>query len=362
MKRTLISSLVASFICLVCCSQNVDKTNLDAYFDTLAKNDKFMGSVAVFKNNELIYSKYVGFSDIEHGIKANENTKFRIASISKTFTAVLILKAVEENKLNLNQTIDKFFPTMINADKITISHLLYHRSGIHNFFDVNWLDWNTQFKTEQKMIELIAKTESDFEPDSKASYSNSNYFLLTYILEKVYKKPYSKILEEQIINPIGLKNTYYGGKINIKNNECNSYKFFGIYSVNGYTGIGNWEIEVEKDMSLLSGWGGIVSTPIDLNIFSEALFNGKLVSTNSLIQMKTIKDSFGMGLIQMPFYNKTSFGHSGGIEGFQSLFAYFPDDNISIAYTANGINCNVNDIAIALLSAVYDKPFEIPKF
>jgi D-alanyl-D-alanine carboxypeptidase len=362
MKRTLISTLVASFICLVCCSQNVDKTDLDAYFDSLAINDKFMGGVVVFKNKELIYSKYVGFADIEQGIKANENTKYRIASISKTFTAVLILKAVDDNKLNLNQTIDKFFPTMINADKITITHLLYHRSGIHNFPDDIWLDWNNQFKTEQEMIEIIAKSGSDFEPDSKASYSNINFILLSHILEKIHEKPYSKILEEQIINPIGLKNTYYGGKINIKNNECNSYKFFGIYSANGYSGIGNWKIEAETDMSLLLGCAGIVSTPIDLNLFSEALFNGKLVSTNSLIQMKTIKDSFGMGLFQMPFNDKTSFGHPGGIDGFASMFAYFPDSNISFSLTANGMNCKVNDIASAVLSAVSDKSFEIPKF
>lgn len=99
MKRKLILSLVASIICLVGCSQNVDKTNLDAYFDTLASNDKFMGSIAVLQNNEMIYSKSVGFADIEHGIKANENTKYRIASISKTFTAVLTLKAVDDNIL-----------------------------------------------------------------------------------------------------------------------------------------------------------------------------------------------------------------------------------------------------------------------
>jgi CubicO group peptidase (beta-lactamase class C family) len=321
-----------------------------------------MGSVAVFKNKELIYSNYVGFADIEHGIKANENTKYRIASISKTFTAVLILKAVDDQKLNMNQTIDKFFPTIINADKITILHLLYHRSGIHNFPDSIWLGWNTQFKTEQEMIEKIAKSGSDFEPDSKASYSNINFILLSRILEKIHEKPYSIILEEQIIKPTGLKNTYYGGKINTKNNECNSYKFIGIFSVNGYTGIGHWKTEDETDLSLLLGCAGIVSTPIDLNLFSEALFNGKLVSKNSLIQMKTIKDSFGMGLIQMPFNDKTSFGHPGGIDGFASMFAYFPNSNISFALTANGMNCNVNDIASAVSSAVYDKPFEIPEF
>ena len=351
MKKTLILSLTVSFVCFTGLSQNIDKTKLNAYFDTLANNNRFMGSVAVSQNDELIYAKSVGFADIEQALKANENSKYRIGSISKTFTTVLVFKAVEENKLNLNQTIEKFFPTIDNADKITITQLLYHRSGIHNFTNDNWLDWNTQPKTEQEMIEIIAKAGSDFEPDSKAIYSNSNFVLLTYILEKTYQKTYSEILEEKIIRPTGLKNTYYGGKINTKDNECNSYKY-----------IGNWKIEPETDMSIPLGAGGIVSTPIDLNLFSDALFTGKLLSENSLKQMKTIKDSFGMGLLQMPFYDKAGFGHTGGIDGFGSLFVYFPDGNISFAYTTNGINCNGNDIAIAVLSAVYNKPFEIPEF
>ena len=352
MKRTLILLLAVSFTNFAGFSQNIDKEKLDAYFDTLANNNRFMGSVAVSKNNELIYSKSVGFSDIEQGLKANENSKYRIGSISKTFTAALVFKAVEENKLNLNQTIDKFFPSINNADKITITHLLYHRSGIPNFTDdKSYLDWNTQPKTEQEMIEIISKAGSDFEPDTKASYSNSNFVLLTYILEKIYKKPYSEILKEKIVNPVGLQNTYYGGKINIKNNECYSYKYAE-----------GWKIESETDMSIPLGAGGIVSTPIDLNLFSEALFTGKIVSTNSLQQMKTIKDQFGMGLFVMPFYDQIGFGHTGGIDGFGSMFVYYPDSNISFAYTSNGINYNGNDIAIAVLSAVYNKPIEIPEF
>jgi len=352
MKRTLILSLAVSLISFTGFSQKIDKAKLDAYFDTLANNNKFMGSVAVSKNNEVIYSKSVGFIDIEQRLKANENSKYRIGSISKTFTTVLVFKAIEENKLNLNQTIDKFFPSINNADKITISHLLYHRSGIHNFTDAkSYLDWNTKPKTEQEMIDIISKAGSDFEPDSKAAYSNSNFVLLTYILEKIYKQPYAKILEEEIIKPIGLKNTYYGKEINITDNECHSYRYFE-----------NWKIESETDMSIPLGAGGIVSTPIDLNLFSEALFTGKLVSANSLQQMETIKDHFGMGLFQMPFYDRIGFGHTGGIDGFTSMFVYFPDSNTSFAYTANGINYIGNDITIAVLSAVYNKPFEIPKF
>jgi len=211
---------------------------------------------------------------------------------------------------------------------------------------------HTQPKTEAEMIEIIIKSGNDFAPDEKMAYSNSNYILLTYILEKIYKKQYSEILREKIVNPLGLKNTYLGGKINTQNGECNSY----IFSNKG------WEHQAETDSSQALGAGAIVSTSTDLIKFSYALFNGKLISGNSLLQMKTIQDFYGMGLIQMPFYDKTGFGHTGGIDGFRSVFAYFPTGEISFAQTSNGLNFNGNDISIAILSAVYDKPFEIPKF
>jgi CubicO group peptidase (beta-lactamase class C family) len=285
-------------------------------------------------------------------MKASENSKYRIASVTKTFTAVLALKAEEENKLSLSQTIDKWFPTIGNADKITIEHMLYHRSGLHNHVDefVN-SNRHTQPITETEMIEVIIKGGNDFEPDTKMAYSNPNYILLTYILEKIYEKPFSKILEEQIANPLGLKNTYLGEKINTQKGECNSYTF-----------LNNWELAPELDISQALGAGAMTSTSADLVTFIHALFSGKLIYENSLMKMKIIKDFFGMGLIQVPFDNKTGFGHTGGIDGFRSVFGYFPTGDISFAYTSNGMNFNGNDISIAVLSAAYNIPFEIPEF
>ena len=208
MNRKLILSVAVSLFSYVGFSQIIDKSKLDTYFDVLSSNNRFMGSVAIAQGGKLIYSKSVGFADVEQGLKASDNTKFRIASITKTFTVVLSLKAVEENKLSLNQTIDKWFPTIGNADKITIEHLLYHRSGLHNHVDelVN-SGRHTQPITEKEMIEVIIKNGNDFEPDTRMAYSNPNYILLTYILEKIYEQPFSKILEEKVTNPIGLKNT-----------------------------------------------------------------------------------------------------------------------------------------------------------
>jgi CubicO group peptidase (beta-lactamase class C family) len=353
MTRKLMLSLAVSLVSFAGFPQNIDKVKLDAYFNALSENNRFMGSVAIAQGDKVIYSKSVGFTDVAKSLQANENSKYRIGSISKTFTAVLALKAVEENKLSLSQTIDKWFPTIGNADKITIEHLLRHRSGLHNHVDeFVKLNLHTQPITEREMIEVIIKGGNDFEPNAKMAYSNPNYILLTYILEKIYEKPFSKILEEKITYPLGLKNTFLHEKINTSSGESNSYNF-----VNN-----KWELAPELEVSQALGAGAITSTPTDLVTFIHALLSGKLISENSLITMKTIQDHLGIGLIQMPFYDKTGFGHTGGIDGFRSVFGYFPTGNISFAYTSNGLNFNGNDISLALLNAAYEKPFEIPEF
>lgn len=353
MKKTILTTVLFLTLSQIGLAQtNFDKTKLDKYFNSLEQNNKFMGSVAVSKNGEIINTKSIGFADVENNIKATENSKYRIGSISKSFTTVLILKAVEQNKLNLNQTIDKWFPTIKNANKITVKHLLSYRSGIHNFTDdEDYLTWNTQPKTEKEMIEIIAKGGSDFEPDSKAEYSNSNFVLLTYILEKTFTKSYSNLLQEFIVKPIGLTNTYVFGKINPSNNECKSYRF-----------VGSWKIETETDFTIPLGAGAIISTATDLTKFADALFDGKLLTNESLEIMKTIKDGYGIGLFQYSFNKSVNYGHSGGIDGFSSFYSHFPDDKISYALTSNGTNFNNNDISIAVLSAVYDKPYDIPVF
>ena len=353
MKKAVLTTLIVLTLSQIGLAQtNFDKTKLDNYFNALEQNDKFMGSVAVSKNGEIIYKKSIGFADVENNIKATEKSKYRIGSISKTFTTVLILKAVEENKLNINQTIDKWFPAIINAKEITVKHLLSHRSGIHNFTNnKDYLTWNTQPKTEKELVEIIVKGGSDFNPDSKAEYSNSNFVLLTFILEKTFSKSYSDLLQEFIVKPLGLTNTYVFGKINPLNNECKSYSFEG-----------TWKLETETDYTVPLGAGAITSTPTDLTKFADALFNGKLVTNESLEIMKTIKDGYGIGLFQIPFYNSVGYGHTGGIDGFSSVYSHFADDKTSYALISNGTNFNNNNISIAVLSAVYDKPYEIPTF
>lgn len=352
MKRITITTFLIGILTQFGFAQTIDKTKLDTYFNVLEESNKFMGSVAVSKNGEIIYAKSAGYADVENNLPASENSKYRIGSISKSFTAILVLKAVEENKLDLNETIDKWFPAIKNAKQITVKSLLNHRSGIHNFTDDDdYLTWNTQPKTEEEMVEIIARGGSDFNPDSQAAYSNSNYVLLTYILEKTFEKSYADLLQEYIVKPTGLSNTYVFGKINPDNNECKSYKFAG-----------TWKSETETDYSVPLGAGAVISTPGDLTIFADALFGGKLLKPESLELMTTIKDGYGFGLFRFPFYQRMGYGHTGGIDGFSAVYTHFPDDSISYALASNGSNYNSNDISIAVLSAVYGKPYEIPVF
>lgn len=351
MKKTLITSLISLFT-IACFSQTFNAKRLDSLFQILEQKENFMGSIAVSQNGKLLYSKAIGYSDLEASRKATTQTKYRIGSISKTFTAVLILKAVEEKKIALNKTLDLYFPEIENAKKITIENLLNHRSGIHSFTDDDdYLTYNTLPKTEKEMLALIVKGKSDFEPNSKAQYSNSNYVLLSYILEKIYKKDYAAILKTKITQPLGLKNTYFGGKTNIQNNESHSYIFGG-----------EWKRETETDMSIPMGAGAVVSSPTDLTLFMEQLFAGKIISSQSLSLMKTMTENYGLGLFEFPYYEKKSYGHTGGIDGFRSVASYFPEEKLAITLTSNGLAYPNNNVLLCALSCYYNKPFELPTF
>lgn len=325
---------------------------LDSLFQILDVNNRFMGSLSISENGKVTYSKTIGKADLASGKSSDKITKYRIGSISKMFTACLVFQAIEENKLSLTQNINRFFPKITSAKEISIGNLLNHRSGIHNFTnDTSYFNYYTASKSQKEMLEIIQASGSDFKSNSKAEYSNSNYILLSFILEKIYKKSYEELLDIKIIQPQGLKNTYFGKKLELEKNECASYRFSG-----------KWELEKETNSSVSLGAGGIVSTTEDLLFFISNLFAGKIINTASLEQMTKLEDGYGMGIFPVPFYDKKGFGHTGGIDGFSSFLYIFPEDKISIALTSNGSRFNNNDIAIAALSDCFDKPFTLPSF
>jgi CubicO group peptidase (beta-lactamase class C family) len=334
--------------------QSLNKSKLDSLFNNLAEKNKAMGSVTISKNGIQLYSKAIGYSSISENEKkpADLSTKYRIGSISKMFTATMILQLIEEGKTELTIPLSTYFPTLPNASKITVGNLLNHRSGLHNFTDEpDYLEWMTVPKTHDEMLSVISKYKVDFQPNERFSYSNSNYVILGYIIEKIENKDYTAALKNRITSKIGLTDTYFGNKTDIKNDESYSYKFSK-----------GWQQQPDTDLSIPGGAGSIVSTPKDLTKFIEALFSLKLLSEKSLNLMKTMTDGYGLGMFQMPFYSKTGYGHNGGIDGFASVLGYFPEDSLAVSYCTNGQVYPVNDILIGVLSICFNKEYAIPAF
>jgi D-alanyl-D-alanine carboxypeptidase len=353
-RRLLYIAILLLLVIKVSISQNLNTLKIDSLFAILAENNQAMGSVAISKNGVEVYSKAIGYSliDGDKRLAATPQTIYRIGSITKTFTATLIFQLIDERKLALTTTLDKFFPTVTNASTITIGNLLNHRSGIYNFTnDPSYLTYYTQSKSPQEMVAIISKYKSDFEPGTKYSYSNSNYLLLGFIIEKITKKSYAAILKKRITSKLNLTHTYVGSKIDVTKNESYSYHF-----------IEKWIQPAETSMTLVQGAGALVSTSVDLTKFITALFANKLISKASLQQMKTLTDGYGMGLFQVPFGERRAFAHNGLIDGFNSMLLYFPDDNLSVAYLSNGQVYSMNDILIGVLSIYYNKSYKLPDF
>src|SRR5215204_966056 len=289
--ESLFATLLTLALCIAGNAQTLDKAKLDQFFDRLAEKNKAMGSLTIAKDDKILYTRSIGYSQV-NGTEKKPLTvanRFRIGSITKMFTAAMILQLVEAGKLKLTDTLDKFFPQIPNAKKITIVQILGHRSGIPNVRrDQNSQgNVNTTPIAKDEILALIAKATPDFEPDAKHSYSNSGYFLLGLILEKLTGKPYGEALKERITSKIGLKDTYTAtGSLDVNKNESLTYMNL----------VGDWKQVPETHPSILFGGGAIVSTANDLARFIQALFGGKIVSKESLDQMKTIRDGEGLGM------------------------------------------------------------------
>lgn len=351
-----IKTTLAVLCCLALCNkgitQSIDTAKLNRLFDRLLEKNKGMGSITIAKDEKVIYTRSFGYGQITETMKKplTGDTKYRIASITKTYTAVMIFQLVEEGKLKLGDHLDKFFPQIPNAGKITIAQILSHRSGIP---DLTVDDgWRSQPRTHEEVIAAIAKGKPNFEPGSQHLYSNTGYVLLGYIVEKAGGKPYQEALVQRITSKLGLKNTYLGvGNTNPGNNESLSYRYMGA-----------WKEAPEMNLSVPAGAGAIISTPTDMARFIQALFDGKLVSKNSLEQMKTMRDGEGMGMESFSFAGKTLYGHTGGSNVSGSWLAYEPTEKLAMAYTTNAKIYPVKDIIAGVFDIYWNRPYQIPTF
>jgi len=327
-----------------------DTEKLDAFLQALYDNGKWRGAVTISEDSNVVYDNAWGQLTSD-GPVVNENTLYRAGSITKMYTSTQIFQLAEEGKLKLTDKLSSYFPDVANSDKISIDQLLNHHSGIFNYTNDENFD-PTEEVSKQDLYDLIASYESQFEPGSEGSYSNSNYILLGGIIEQLDDRTFKESLQTRILSRINANETTYLKSINSSDNETISYQYTG----------SEW-IDVEPwDLSQAGAAGAIAATGSDLHLFIQALMSGKLISAESLAAMKTLTDEIGHGIFRFPFNEKWAYGHSGGLEGFRTLLGHFDEENVTASLLSNGLNYNNNDIMIGVLSIVFGEDFEIPSF
>ncbi len=330
---------------------------LDAYFDHIEKHDQGHGALVIRKAGQEIVRRSYGHADPISKTAYQENSLFLIGSISKVYNAVITLKHIEQGLLQLDDTIVTFFPDFPKGKQITIEHLLRHQSGIKNFTQgEQYENFRTIPQTDRTHLERISRIGFDFEPGSDFKYSNSGYVLLRLINQKVANASYQDLLTQFIVEPLSLKHTRIPDS------------FVEPDIVRGFSKVGEWKItEKPTHPTIPMGAGSIVSTPAEVALFFEALMNSRLLKPETLAQMQLKTDGFkpdmqGLTIYQIPFGERLGWAHNGGIDGFMTIVGHFDDGDVTFSHMSNAVQYMPNDIHIAMLSAVYDKPHALPDF
>jgi CubicO group peptidase (beta-lactamase class C family) len=353
MKRVFLSLFVLAITIPARAQSQAKYQKIDSLMNHFSRSDKFMGVLSIREKGKPVFEKAYGYADVETRVKATPDTKYKIGSVTNVFTSVMIFQLVDEKKLKLDTKLSEFFPKVKNAEKIKISDLLGHSSGVFNMTgDAGFEDIKGKLQSRKQLLDRIESYNPVFEPGIKAEYSNTNYLLLGFIIQDITKKTYKEAVYERIVKRAGLKNTYYFSKINPKKKEAYSYKFAD----------GKWVKQQEYHESSAGGAGGLQSTASDLTLFAKALFDGVLTSKESLAEMTKMEMGFGRGLFAFPFGERKFLGHNGDIEGFATVLGYYPKDDVAISLMLNGVNTEIDDMMIGILSCYYKLPYRFPNF
>lgn len=352
--------LVVSAFLLVFCPLRIANGQIDGFAEqakaVLAKVDSDQSpaiAVLVARDGQIVFQGAAGLADLEEKIAATTDTKFRIGSITKQFTAVAILKLAEEGKLQISDPLSKYFPDFPDADGITLEHLLTHTSGLQSYTEkADFYSRVTQPVEPQDLIDWAKNDERDFAPGTDFHYCNTGYFLLGEIVAKVSGKSYAEYLDSTFFKPLGMANT------GVYDNSAPPKQIAKGYSLldEKYSLALNW------DMSWAGGAGAIYSTVGDLFIWNEALHGGKVINRDSLkaattvVKLpkgKTASMSYGYGLISSTHRRLPLIGHSGGLQGWMADLLYFPEQRTTVVAMTNAMpgNPELNPQMIARMSA-----------
>jgi CubicO group peptidase (beta-lactamase class C family) len=354
-----------SFILLLPFTQihaNEKATLIDSLLSTYHRYRLFQGTVLVAENGQVIYKRGFGQAVINENIANAPDTRFRIASLTKAFTAMLIMQLVEEEKMELDDCISDFLEDYPGnkGDLINMHHLLSHTSGIPDYvnFPVFWKEYNTRLNSPDELITLFADSTLEFVPGAGSRYSNSNYVLLGKIIEQVSGKSFASLLKEKILGPLGMTNSGFNNSDSNLHNEAQGYN----------RGLFAFTASPYQHMSGLYAAAGMYATAEDLFIWDQALYSETLLSAKFRDYLFTPDwNGYGYGWQALDIVIGSSIDtfevtmHNGGISGFRSRIIRIPESRHTIILLQNCSMETLNQISDKILAILFDEPVEFPR-
>jgi D-alanyl-D-alanine carboxypeptidase len=290
-------------------------------------------SVGVALGDTIILDKGYGQADLENALPATGASAFRIASVTKQFTAAAVLRLAEQHKLALDDDITKYVDYPTQGRAVTIRHLLTHTSGLKSYTDVpGFFDHTSNDLSPQQVLDPVRGLPFDFEPGTKWAYCNTGYHLLGLIIERVSGVPYAKYMQDEFFTPLELTHTRYDETHDIIPGRARGYAVMNGVPANA----------PYLSMTIPYSAGGLLSSAGDLVRWQLALNAGKVLFADSRTQMTTpgtladgSRTRYGMGLFMDDVDGHPNLMHEGGIPGFNSILVYFTNEKLSIAVLSN---------------------------
>lgn len=366
LSRTAFVAVIAFVATLTVSFAQTKTTQLDDLLNKYTEYGQFNGSVLVADHGKVIYKKGFGLANREWDIPNAPDTKHRLGSITKQFTAMLIMQLVAEGKLDLQATISKYLPdySKVNGKKITIHQLLNHTSGTPNYtsFPNFFKELSRNPYTPTEMVRMYADSILDFTPGERFSYSNSGYITLGAIIEKVTGKSYEEVLQEKIFTPLKMNNSGYDHHNTILKKRAAGYEMKGSKPENA----------PYIDMSTPYAAGSMYSTVEDLFIWDQALYTEKLLPKKYMDMMyEKYVPAFGqyygygwsVGYFPIGSTKDSTeiIGHGGGINGFNTLITRMPKEKSTIILLNNTGRAPLEDITIAINGILHGATYDLPK-
>lgn len=301
-------------------------TKADAYVQSWVRDRQFRGAVLVAQDGQPTFRKAYGKANDEWDIPNTPDTKFRLGSITKQFTAVAILQLAEKGKLKLDDPIKIYYPDAPAAwDRVTIHHLLNHTSGIPSYTDLpGFMAQRSQ--NPLKPAEIVKLTQNrplEFQPGEGYKYNNTGYILLGVVIEKASGQSYATYIQKNLLEPLGMRDSGYDLSAPIIKKRASGYQPDGTNAP-------------FIDMTLPYAAGSLYSTVDDLLKWEQAMYTEKLISKASFEKMTTPgKGEYGYGIVSQTLFGKKAHGHGGGINGFNTMMLRFPDQKVTTIVFAN---------------------------